>query len=125
MRKAFSLLEMLIVLAIIAGMAAMTWPAIDKMLARAHKRAEVDKAVKRVRILREKAIEVDGPIWNGDDFYCPFQCDVAPIIIPPFRIKIGEFYEVWIDTPPMNEYNGPHHKQEQSNEKVGSVERTK
>ena len=95
MRKGFTLIELCIVLAIMAGMAALTMPSISKLVKRMEHIQRVNEAIQKVYDKRKESYE-DGLTWDGDVWYTPFQCSPHVIIVDNQKIIVREFYEIVI-----------------------------
>ncbi len=91
MRKAFTLIEMMIVLAILATMAAIVVPSIDKIVKRAAHIQRVNKTIEKIYENRQKSYE-DGVVWVDDIWYTPFDVEPHTIVVDDEKIVVQSFY---------------------------------
>lgn len=93
MRRAFTLIELVIVLAIMAGMAALTVPSINKIVARAAHIQRVNAVIEKIYENRQKSYE-DGLVFVDDIWYTPFQCQPYTIVVDDEKIIVNDFYMI-------------------------------
>lgn len=91
MRKGFTLIELCIVLAIMAGMAALTVPSINRFIKRAEHIQRVNKVIEHEYKMQKESYE-DGLTWDGDVWYTPFDVMPHSVDVDDERIVVQSFY---------------------------------
>jgi prepilin-type N-terminal cleavage/methylation domain-containing protein len=91
MRKAFTLIELCIVLAIMAGMAALTMPSINRFVKRIEHMQRVNVVIEKIYQNRKDSYE-DGVAWVDDIWYTPFDVEPHTIVVDDERIVVQSFY---------------------------------
>ena len=108
-KDGYTLIEMVIVMAIIAGMAALALPSIDRFVKSIETYKAISQQLKAIRKHRDAAIAADGPVWYDGVWWCPFQCEGVTYDVDNRRIKVGNFYQITIsviDNNATSRYNG-------------------
>lgn len=93
MRKAFTLIELCIVLAIMAGMAAITMPSINKFIKHIEHIQRVNAVIEKINQNRKDSYE-DGLVFVDDIWYTPFQCQPHTIVVDDEKIIVNDFYMI-------------------------------
>jgi prepilin-type N-terminal cleavage/methylation domain-containing protein len=91
MRRAFTLIELVIVLAIMAGMAALTVPSINKIVARAAHIQRVNAVIEKIYQNRKDSYE-DGLVFVDDIWYTPFDVEPHVIQMDDEKIVVKSYY---------------------------------
>lgn len=90
-KDGFTLIELVIVLAIMAGMAALTVPSINKFAKRIEHINRVNAVMKQIEKNRLKSYE-DGVVFIDDIWYTPFDVEPHVIDVDDERIIVKSFY---------------------------------
>ena len=104
----YTLIELMIVLAIMAGMVALCLPSINHFVKSIDNYNAVSKQMKAIESYRNAAFKEDGPVWFDDVWWCPFQCEGITYDVGNRRIKVGKYYEIQITAiaiPGVARYN--------------------